>query len=269
MAPRLRVLEIDAETETRRYLEQAKARLSSVFGASVLREAMRQIELTATMPGVADVAAFDRISDILLSKRSDVDLVIFDTAPTGHTLRLLAMPESMGGVGESARRSPSGCEPRSRGSSADGTQSALRGRSGAGDPGSARGSARRIRRQLTHADTAVVLVLVPERLPIEETARTLRLLEESGLQVGALVVNRTLPQGLEGSTTGLERRRRTFTWARLSAGSPRFGISSFRSWMRTCGVCGNLSGLPGTCWTGTVAQGRAQEQFLLLGPSSD
>ncbi|MBE3072874.1 MAG: ArsA family ATPase, partial [Acidobacteria bacterium] len=75
IAPRLRVLEIDAETETRRYLEQARSQLASVFGAGVLKEAMRQIELTATMPGVADVAMFDRMAEILLARDRDVDLV--------------------------------------------------------------------------------------------------------------------------------------------------------------------------------------------------
>jgi arsenite-transporting ATPase len=36
-------------------------------------------------------------------------------------------------------------------------------------------------------------VLIPERLPIEETARALTLLDEAGVRVGAVVVNRVLP----------------------------------------------------------------------------
>ncbi len=196
--PRLRVLEIDAETEARRYLEQAKAQLAAVFGPAVLREAIRQIELTAAMPGVADVASFDRISDILLSQRSDVDLIIFDTAPTGHTLRLLAMPESMAvWVRALAERRRAASEasaalpqagPRQP-AAADPVLSVL-------DRRAARLDA--VRQLLTSSDTCVVLVLVPERLPIEETGRAMRLLDESGIQVGGLVVNRVLPQGLEG-----------------------------------------------------------------------
>ena len=41
--------------------------------------------------------------------------------------------------------------------------------------------------------TAFVLVLIAERLPIEETARALAQLEEAGVRVGALIVNRVLP----------------------------------------------------------------------------
>ena len=41
--------------------------------------------------------------------------------------------------------------------------------------------------------TAFVLVLIPERLPIEETARALVQLDDTGVRVGGLVVNRVLP----------------------------------------------------------------------------
>jgi arsenite/tail-anchored protein-transporting ATPase len=47
-------------------------------------------------------------------------------------------------------------------------------------------------------DTTFYLVLIPERLPIEETARTLSTLSENGIVVGGLVVNRVLPDVAEG-----------------------------------------------------------------------
>ena len=52
------------------------------------------------------------------------------------------------------------------------------------------------RDQLTGLQIAAVLVLVliPERLPIEETARALEQLEEAGVRVGGVVVNRVLPE---------------------------------------------------------------------------
>jgi len=94
--PGLSAIEIDPETEARRYLDDAKQRMAGVFSPAVLKEAARQIELTASMPGVADVALFDRVSQLMASEAGRFDLVIFDTAPTGHSLRLLRLPEMMG-----------------------------------------------------------------------------------------------------------------------------------------------------------------------------
>ena len=42
--------------------------------------------------------------------------------------------------------------------------------------------------------TGFVLVLIPERLPIEESARAITQLDDAGVRVGGLIVNRVLPQ---------------------------------------------------------------------------
>jgi arsenite-transporting ATPase len=48
-------------------------------------------------------------------------------------------------------------------------------------------------RLLSPRVSAFILVLVAERLPIEETARAIIQLEEAGVTIGGLVVNRILP----------------------------------------------------------------------------
>jgi arsenite-transporting ATPase len=48
-------------------------------------------------------------------------------------------------------------------------------------------------------DAIFYLALIPERLPIEETSRTLRTLTENGIEVGGLIVNRVLPNVSEGA----------------------------------------------------------------------
>jgi arsenite-transporting ATPase len=48
-------------------------------------------------------------------------------------------------------------------------------------------------RLLSPRVSAFILVLVAERLPIEETARAIVQLEEAGVTIGGLVVNRILP----------------------------------------------------------------------------
>ncbi len=46
--------------------------------------------------------------------------------------------------------------------------------------------------------TSFALVTLPERLVIEETARAAEMLDEAGVDVGGLIINRILPDGLEG-----------------------------------------------------------------------
>jgi len=49
-------------------------------------------------------------------------------------------------------------------------------------------------RLLSPRISAFVLVLVAERLPIEETARAIEQLNEAGVTIGGMVVNRVLPE---------------------------------------------------------------------------
>jgi len=93
--PGLMGIELDADFEARRYVDSVKTHIAKLFSPSILKEAERQIELASTMPGVEEVALFDRMSDLIVDRMDAYDLIIFDTAPTGHTLRLLRMPELM------------------------------------------------------------------------------------------------------------------------------------------------------------------------------
>jgi arsenite/tail-anchored protein-transporting ATPase len=202
IAPNLFGLEIDADTEARRYLDQAKARMAGVFSPSVMKEAARQIELTASMPGVADVAVFDRMAVLVGAEADRYDLLVFDTAPTGHTLRLLRLPELMGtwvSALAARRRDASAAAAAANG------QGAGRGDGLRADPVLEILEARMariegIRAALTdRARTAFVLVLIPERLPIDESARAAHALADAGIHLGAVVVNRVLPEQAEGA----------------------------------------------------------------------
>src|SRR5205085_11506851 len=93
--PGLTGVELDGDFEARRYVDDVKGQIAKLFSPSILKEAERQIELAATMPGVEEVAMFDRMCDMIVDRLDAYDLIIFDTAPTGHTLRLLRMPELM------------------------------------------------------------------------------------------------------------------------------------------------------------------------------
>jgi arsenite-transporting ATPase len=197
--PGLTGLEVDAELEARRYLDEVRERIAGMFSPSVVREAMRQIDMAASMPGLADVALFDRICDIIVTRRQTYDVTIFDTAPTGHTLRLLHMPEAMSAWVQAL------VERRRQAVEASG---AVRGAVDGDlqqDP-IVEALERRQRRLVDVHDeitryesTAFVLVLIPERLPIEESARAVADLESAHLHVGAAIINRVLPEDLPGT----------------------------------------------------------------------
>jgi arsenite-transporting ATPase len=182
----LHALEIDAAQESARYVDEVKARIKDLFGHSILKEANRQIDLAASMPAAEEVALFDRIGALIRGEDARFDLLVFDTAPTGHTLRLIRMPELMEAwirALSRSRRAMLGVEQDDR-----------------NDP-IMRSLAERLdrlrefrARLVSPRVTAFVLVLIAERLPIEETARAIAQLEEAGVRLGALIVNRVLPE---------------------------------------------------------------------------
>jgi arsenite/tail-anchored protein-transporting ATPase len=188
--PSLFGLEVDAEFEARRYLDEVQRRISTMFNPDIVREAMRQIDLVAGMPGLADVALFDRMSDLVLDRANAYDLTIFDTAPTGHTLRLLHMPDAMGAwVQALSDRRRQALEAGDAADKDPILESLTRRRARLAS----------VRDVLTRNETtAFVLVLTPERLPIEESARALHDLDHAHLHVSGLVVNRVLPDDLRG-----------------------------------------------------------------------
>jgi arsenite-transporting ATPase len=183
--PNLHALEIDAARESARYVDEVKARIKGLFGHAILKEANRQIDLAASMPAAEEVALFDRIGSLIRDDDERFDLLVFDTAPTGHTLRLIRMPELMEAwirALSRSRRAMLGVDQDERN---DPIMRSLVDRLE---------RLRELRARLVSPRvTAFVLVLVAERLPIEETARAMTQLGEAGVGVAALVVNRILP----------------------------------------------------------------------------
>jgi arsenite/tail-anchored protein-transporting ATPase len=181
----LYVMEIDATRESRRYVDTVKEQIRQLFGHSILKEAKRQIDLAATMPGAEEVALFDRMGTLIRGDDERFDLIVFDTAPTGHTLRLIRMPELMEAWIRALSRSRRAMLGVEQDDHADPIMTSLSER------------LERLRemraRMVSSRTTGFVLVLVPERLPIEETARALAQLDEAGVRIGALIVNRVLP----------------------------------------------------------------------------
>lgn len=186
LLPNLFGLEIDGEFESRRYVAEVKERITGLFGHSILKEANRQIDLAASMPGAEEMALFDKIGALVRGGDELYDLVIFDTAPTGHTLRLIRMPELMEAWIRALSRSRQAMLGVEQDDATDPVMISLKDRLE---------HLREFRaRLLSPRICSFILVMVAERLPIEETARAIEQLKDAGVTIGGLVVNRILPE---------------------------------------------------------------------------
>ena len=198
LQPGLTALEIDGDREAARYIANVKADIQKMFSPAVISQANRQIEMAAASPGLIDVALLDKMIEIVVDRSASFDLIVFDTAPTGHTLQLLRMPDAISSWvfalvqhRRALLKMERGAEsPRADADAADPVLTALERR---------HGRLLELRKIVSdRSRTSFVLVAVPERLVIEETARAVEQLAETDIALGGLIVNRVLPQGLEG-----------------------------------------------------------------------
>ncbi len=96
---RLFVLNLDPERAAAAYRERALAPYRGVLPESALRSMEEQLSGACTV----EIAAFNEFTGVLADPdlAAGFDRVLFDTAPTGHTLRLLSLPSAWSGFVES------------------------------------------------------------------------------------------------------------------------------------------------------------------------
>jgi len=208
--PGLHAVEIDPEAEAERYIADVKERVRQVASPRILDEVEREIDLARSSPGAEEAALLDRFAELMRTAGGTYDRVVFDTAPTGHTVRLLSLPELMGrwidGLVSRRRkvrslgrmwRNVAGAAAGTAGREEDPVLDALEER---------QARFRAAREIVTDPKrTAFTFVLTPERLPILETRKAAAALERSRIPVAAVIVNRVLPPDARGAF--LTRRR--------------------------------------------------------------
>ena len=213
IVPGLHALEIDPGQEVEKYLARVKSTMRHYVQPAMYSEIERQIELTRHSPGAEEAALMDRVTTLMQEGATSHDRIIFDTAPTGHTLRLLALPEIMAAWTTGLLKS------RERSDSLGKAVDRLRGREQASGDELAwfddvkeevtdertqeiqevllerqRRFSKARRLLLDPKITAFILVLIPEKLPILESEKTHAVLRQHKIPVAGLVVNRTLPE---------------------------------------------------------------------------
>lgn len=194
-------IEIDPQRTIDQYLAEVGRTLRDFMPEHLHPQVTKHLDLAANTPGTHESAMLERMAMTVEDGLQNYDLVVFDTAPTGHTARLMALPEIMTFWTEGLL---------TRRSKAEKFGAAVRAIDGDDDPQSASGENRDRRiRQMLHRRktrfetmrnvltdaklTSFVIVLIPERVPVLETIELYDNLRKTGIDVGGFVINRVSP----------------------------------------------------------------------------
>ena len=187
-------MEIDPDEEVEAHMQEIRRRMSDQVSPAIVNEIDRQIELAHRTPGAYEAALFDRFIEVMRDSE-EYDRVVFDTSPTGGTLRLLSLPEFLEAWIDRL------IDKRAK--SIDLFEKAAIGKKEArrraeSDPIIRHLTERKERFEFAgetlRSDAAFFLVLNPDELSIRETRRTVENMRDYGLDVDGLVVNRLTPE---------------------------------------------------------------------------
>ncbi len=220
--PGLTALNLDPERAAAEYRRKVVEPVRGVLPEGLVRSMEEQLSGACTV----EIAAFDLFSGILAGaeRPPGVDVVVFDTAPTGHTLRLLKLPAAWTGFLES----------NTTGNTCLGPLQGLAGKQSL--------YAEAVKALADPARSAIVLVSRAQAASLREAERTRRELVDLGVSRLYLVVNGLLRGGDDPVALSWERRARVSLEEMSSAlaGLPRASVPLNPSAFQGIAALGNF-----------------------------
>ncbi|RLI98561.1 MAG: arsenic-transporting ATPase [Candidatus Aenigmatarchaeota archaeon] len=187
-------LEIDPKKALQEYKDKLSPQLEKI-------EALRGLglddafDVTGMAPGIDEIASFDKFLQYMNS--NEYDVIVFDTAPTGHALRFLSLPDVLdswvgkiinirlrfSGVIDTFKKIlPFGEEEKG--------------------PEIGTGQLEAMKERICRAKeilsdpkkTHYNIVMIPEEMSIFESERSIDVLKEYGIPVESVIVNQLIPR---------------------------------------------------------------------------
>jgi len=170
--PRLTVVNLDPEQAAAEYRESVIAPYRGKLPESVIANMEEQLSGSCTV----EVAAFNEFSDFITDedKSKNYDYIIFDTAPTGHTLRMLQLPSAWDTF----------IDENTTGASCLGQLSGLEDRKDV--------YKHAVKNLTDKSKTTLFLVSRPEDSPLKEVERSSNELSDIGIETQHLIINGVL-----------------------------------------------------------------------------
>ncbi len=206
VTPTLEALEIDLETLIQRYLKQTSETMRHTYRYLTVINLEKFFEMIRYSPGIEEQATLEALKNIIFQEAYHYDVIVFDTAPTGLTLRVLALPslsmlwtQKLTGLRKKILdlRSSIAHIHGQQYLTVEGVQEKL----ATSEDGDAtmrelrqyHTEIERIRKTLTNPNlTSVVAVLNAEEMPLLETERAAEALKKFQIPLKLLIVNKVL-----------------------------------------------------------------------------
>ncbi|MBA6244830.1 MULTISPECIES: ArsA family ATPase [Psychrobacter] len=212
ISPYLDAIELNPDVIVDEHFAQVERTIKAYANPDMMPKIREHLRLSKSAPGAQEAAMLESMCHHLVEAAdAGYEHIIFDTAPTGHTLRLLVLPEMMGawtdGLLAQQRRQ---AKLRSVATHLDShNQKNSAQKNDVANPFAAKKSDRweqavsvlEKRKQLfrqaglllhDRTQTAIVLVMTADVLPLAETKRAIEQLEDSKLMPTAIVINQLI-----------------------------------------------------------------------------